>query len=145
MERRSFRIVCSALGSHRDHRLHVTLAAVAAAAAAIAAVVAAVRRLLVLAPSLGVGQLVVLLPAHAPVLEPHLHLALAQAQRVRHLDAAAPRQVAAEVELLLQLQHLLTRVGRAQALRLRAHVVGVDCKIDMKKKMKKKIAKIKER
>lgn len=141
---RSFRIVCprqsvrrpefsSALGSHGDHRLHLTVSSVAAAAAAVAAVVVAVRRLLVLAPSLGVGQLVVFLPAHAPVLEPHLYLPLAQAQRVRHLDTAASSQVAAKVELLLQLQHLLTSVGRAQALRLWAHVVGVDCKIYMNK------------
>lgn len=79
---------------------------------AVVVVVVAVRRFLVFAPSFGIRQLVVFLPAHAPVLEPHLHLPLAQAQRVGHLDPAAAREVAAEVELLLELQNLLARVGR---------------------------------
>lgn len=81
-------------------------------AAVAAAVVVAVRRLLVFAPSFGVRQLVVFLPAHAPILEPHLHLPLGQAERVGHLHAPAAREVSAEVELLLELQNLLARVGR---------------------------------
>lgn len=80
---------------------------------AAAVVVVAVRCFLVFAPSFSIRQLVVFLPAHAPVLEPHLHLPLAQAQRVGHLDAAAAREVAAEVELLLEFQDLLARVGCA--------------------------------
>jgi hypothetical protein len=51
---------------------------------------------------LRVGQLVVLLPLHAAVLEPDFDLPLGQTQRVRDLDASPPRQVAVEVELLLQ-------------------------------------------
>ena len=57
-----------------------------------------------------------LLPLHAPVLEPDLDLALAQVQHVRQLDAPTARQVAVEVELLLQLQRLVTSVGRARPL-----------------------------
>ena len=107
----------NAAASHGYHRLHaavVTAAAVVVVVVVVAVVVVVVvvRRLLVFAPSFGVGQLVVLLPAHAPVLEPHLHLPLGQAERVGHLDAAAAREVAAEVELLLELQNLLARVGR---------------------------------
>lgn len=85
------------------HCLHFAIAVV---------VVVVVRCFLVFAPSFGIRQLVVFLPAHAPVLEPHLHLPLGQAQRVGHLNAAAAREVAAEVELLLELQNLLARVGR---------------------------------
>lgn len=85
--------------SHGDHRLHVAVAVVVAV-------------LLVFAPSFGVRQLVVFLPAHAPVLEPHLHLPLGETERVGHLDASAAREVTAEVELLLELQNLLARVGR---------------------------------
>lgn len=89
------------------HCLHFAIAVVVAVV-----VVVAVRCFLVFAPSFGIRQLVVFLPAHAPVLEPHLHLPLGQTQRVGHLNAAAAREVAAEVELLLELQNLLARVRR---------------------------------
>lgn len=113
--------------SHGDHRLHAVAAAAAAAVAAVAAAVfVVVRCFLAFAPSLCVRQLVVLFPSHASVLEPHLHLPLAQAQRVRHLDAAAARQVAAEVELFLQLKDLLARISRPQTLWLRAWMVRID-------------------
>ncbi len=69
------------------------------------------------------GHLVLLLPLHAPVLEPDLDLALREAERVGDLDAPATRQVAVEVELLLQLQGLVAGVGRPLPLRL---AVGVD-------------------
>ena len=59
----------------------------------------------------GIEQFVLLLPLHAAVLEPDLDLALREAQRVRDLDAPPPREVAVEVELLLQLQGLVARVG----------------------------------
>lgn len=71
------------------------------------------RHCYLLLASFGVGQLVVLLPAHASVLEPNLDLALGQAQHVGNLDPAAAREVATEVELFLQLQYLLARVSRA--------------------------------
>ena len=61
-------------------------------------------------------QFVIFLPLHAPVLEPDLDLALGQAQGVRDLDAPPPRQVAVVVELLLQLQGLVARVGLAASL-----------------------------
>ena len=66
--------------------------------------------------NLGVGQLMVFFPLHTPVLEPDLDLALGQAERVRDLDAPPPRQVAVVVELLLQLQRLVARVGLAASL-----------------------------
>lgn len=47
-----------------------------------------------------------LLLLHAAVLEPDLHLGVAEAQRTGHLQAAGPRQVPAEVKLLLQLREL---------------------------------------
>lgn len=109
------------------HRLHAVAAAAAVAVAAVVVVVV-VGRFLVFALSFGVGQLVVFLPAHAPVLEPHLHLPFGQTERVGHLDAAAAREIAAEVKLLLELQDLLSRVGRPQPLWLRAHVIWINCK-----------------
>ena len=56
------------------------------------------------------GHLVLLLPLHPPVLEPDLDLTLRQAQRVRDLDSSPPRQIPVEVELLLQLQGLISGV-----------------------------------
>ena len=61
----------------------------------------------------GIDEFIFLLPLHAAVLEPDLDLALGEAERVGYFDAAAPRQVAVEVELLLQLQRLVARVGLA--------------------------------
>ena len=61
----------------------------------------------------GIDEFIFLFPLHAAVLEPDLDLALREAERVGDLDAAAPRQVAVEVELLLQLQRLVARVGLA--------------------------------
>lgn len=66
-----------------------------------------------------------LLPLHAPVLEPDLDVALGEAQGQRQLHAARPRDVAVEQELLLELQQLGARVGSPRAfvfLRLRHHV-----------------------
>ena len=57
-----------------------------------------------------------LLPLHAPVLEPDLDLPLGEVQQVRDLDAPTARQVLVEVELLLQLQSLVARVGRTRPL-----------------------------
>ena len=51
-----------------------------------------------------------LLELHPAVLEPDLDLPLRQAQLVRHLDPPPPRQVVVRVELLLQLQRLVSRV-----------------------------------
>ena len=61
----------------------------------------------------GIDEFIFLFPLHAAVLEPDLDLALGEAERMGDLDAAAPRQVAVEVELLLQLQRLVARVGLA--------------------------------
>lgn len=47
-----------------------------------------------------------LLLLHAPVLKPDFHLSLVQLERGRDLDAPCPRQVLAEVKLLLQLRQL---------------------------------------
>jgi hypothetical protein len=76
-------------------------------------------------PTVGVGalavrraaQLVLLLRLHPPVLEPDLDLSLAEAEVVRDLYPASPRQVTVEVELLLQLEGLVARVGLPGPLR----------------------------
>ena len=65
---------------------------------------------------LGVGQLVLFLPLHASVLEPDLDLSLGETEHVRDLDASAPRQVAVEVELFLELEDLVLGVGGARTL-----------------------------
>ena len=51
---------------------------------------------------LGVGELVVFFVLHASVLEPDFDLALREAEGVGNLNAAPARQIAVEVELLLQ-------------------------------------------
>ena len=53
---------------------------------------------------------------HPSVLEPDLDLALGEAQGVGDLDAASPGQVAVVVELLLQLEGLVSRVGLSRSL-----------------------------
>lgn len=64
----------------------------------------------------GAGQRLslALLLLHAAVLEPHLHLGVAEVQRAGHLEAAGPRQVAAEMKLLLQLRELPSAEASAQ-------------------------------
>ena len=64
-------------------------------------------------------HLVVALPLHAPVLEPDLDLSLGEVQLVGELGATSTRQVAVEVELLLQLERLKARVRRTSTLRVR--------------------------
>ena len=59
-----------------------------------------------------------LLSHSPPVLEPDLDLPLSQAQGVGDLDPSSPGQVPVEVELLLQLQGLVARVGGPLPLRL---------------------------
>ncbi|GIY86974.1 hypothetical protein CDAR_290111 [Caerostris darwini] len=75
----------------------------------------------------GGGQLVLLLPLHAPVLEPDLDLPLREAECVGDLDPPPPRQVSVEVEFLFQLQRLVAGVGRPLSLCL-AHGVHTVCK-----------------
>jgi len=54
-----------------------------------------------------------LLLLHASVLEPDLDLALGEVQRHREFDATSTRQIATVVELLLELQRLMTGVRLA--------------------------------
>lgn len=68
----------------------------------------------------------VFLPLHTPILEPDLDLALGEAEGVSDLDASPSGQVAVEVELLLQLQDLLSGVGSARPLGLPSIVIGID-------------------
>lgn len=56
-------------------------------------------------------HLVFLFPLHPTVLEPDLDLSLRQAEGMGYLDAPSSRQIPIEVELLLQLQSLITRIG----------------------------------
>lgn len=74
-----------------------------------------------------VGQLVVLLPLHASILEPYFDLTLGQDERVGYLDPPTTREVAVVVELLLELQNLVPRVGRPLTLGLHAWLVGAVC------------------
>ena len=69
---------------------------------------------------------VVLLPLHAPVLEPDLDLALGEAQLVRHLNAPATRQIPVEMELFLQLQCLMPCVRSPCSLAV--DTVGAICR-----------------
>lgn len=57
-------------------------------------------------------HLMLLFPLHPSILEPDLDLTFRQAKGMRDLDATPPRQVAVEVELLLQLQRLVPGVRR---------------------------------
>ena len=72
-------------------------------------------------------HLVLLLPLHPAVLEPDLDLALGEAERMRDLDSPSSGQVAVEVELLLQLEGLITGVGGALSLRF-AVLIDSICK-----------------
>lgn len=66
-----------------------------------------------------------LLPLHAPILEPDFDVALGEAQGQRELHAAGSRDVAVKQELLLELEQLRARVGRPSAfvfLRFRHHI-----------------------
>ena len=63
-------------------------------------------------------RLVLLLVLHAPILEPNFDLPLGERQMVGDLDAAPSRQVAIIVELFLQLQSLVARVGLPAAFAL---------------------------
>ena len=58
--------------------------------------------------------MMVFLPLHASVLEPRLDLLLAQSDQAGHLQATRSTEVAAEMELFLQLQSLPPAVGRPQ-------------------------------
>ena len=56
-------------------------------------------------------RLVLLLPLHAPVLEPDLDLTLRETQSMGNLDPSPACEVPVKVELLLQLQGLITGIG----------------------------------
>lgn len=58
----------------------------------------------------------VLFLLHPPVLEPDLDLPLVKVEQAGHLHAPRPAEVAAEVELLLQLHQLRARVRGARSL-----------------------------
>jgi len=63
-------------------------------------------------------HVVFLLPLHSPVLEPDFDLSLAKVQHVGDLDASTSRQVAVEMELLLELEGLVAGVRRSGSLRV---------------------------
>ena len=58
----------------------------------------------------------VLLPFHAPVLEPDFDLSFCETQRVRDLNSPPASQVSVEVELFLELEDLMACVSRPRAL-----------------------------
>ncbi len=55
--------------------------------------------------------LVLLLPLHPTVLKPDLDLTFGEAQRVSNFDPSSPREVSVKVELLFQLQGLVSGVS----------------------------------
>lgn len=67
-------------------------------------------------------HLMLLLPLHAPVLEPDLYLSLCQAERMCNLNPSSPRQVPIEVELFLQFKCLISSVRCSLALGLSVRV-----------------------
>lgn len=58
-----------------------------------------------------VGQIVIFLEFHSPILEPNLNLPLAQCELVRNFDPSPPGQVATRMKLLLQIQYLPARIS----------------------------------
>ena len=62
--------------------------------------------------------LVLLLPLHPSVLEPDLDLPLGQTEGMSDLNPAPPSEIAVKVELLLQLQGLVSSVGLSAPLPL---------------------------
>jgi len=56
---------------------------------------------------------------HPAILEPDFDLTLGEAERVRDLNASFARQVAVELEFLLQLEGLVARIGLSTATTLR--------------------------
>jgi len=68
-----------------------------------------------------VRQPVLALPLHPAVLEPDLDLPFGEAEGVRDFDPPATGQVPVEVELLLEFEGLVARVGGSRSLRV---VVG---------------------
>lgn len=60
----------------------------------------------------------IFLPFHPTILKPDFDLPLGQVERVSDLYPAAAGEVAVEVELLLELQDLVSSVGRPLPLRL---------------------------
>lgn len=68
------------------------------------------------------GHLMLLFPLHPSILEPDLDLTFRQAKGMRDLYATPPRQVAVEVELLLQLQRLVPGVRRPLSFHLAIRV-----------------------
>ena len=67
----------------------------------------------------------VLFPLHSPVLKPDFNLPFRETEGVRDLHPAPARQVPVVVELLLELQNLLTRVRRPRALGLSSGVIWI--------------------
>jgi hypothetical protein len=61
---------------------------------------------------------------HTSVLEPNLDLSLRQAKGVRHLDPPPPRQVAVEMEFLLEFKGLVPRVSLSAPFPRRIHTWG---------------------
>ena len=79
--------------------------------------------------------MMVFLPLHASVLEPRLDLLLAQSDQAGHLQATRSTEVAAEMELFLQLQSLPPAVGRPQLPRLRRLLLQLLMKMRRIRKM----------
>jgi len=86
------------------------------------------RRIDLLRKRIGLERpLVFFLPLHASVLEPDLNLTLGEVEQVGDLDAPTSRQVPVEVELLLQLERLVSGVGRPRTFAVHANATRALC------------------
>ena len=71
------------------------------------------------------GHVVLLLPLHASVLKPDLDLSLGEREGVRDLDATTPRQVAVEMELLLEFKSLVASVRLTRSFLLETEIYNI--------------------
>lgn len=74
-------------------------------------------------------QLIIFFPLHSPVLEPDFNLSLGEAKSMCYFNPSSAGQIAVEMELLLQLQGLVARVGRSGPFAFRAAYVVCNRKV----------------
>ncbi len=75
--------------------------------------------------ALGVGQFVIFLPFHPPVLKPDFDLPFGETKSVGNLNPPPPGQVPVKMKLLFELQNLLPGVCCSGPFGLRSCVIRV--------------------
>lgn len=89
-----------------------------------------------------IGQFVVFLPFHPPVLEPDFDLSFGKAQTVSNLYPPTSGQVPVKMELFFQFQNLLPGVCCPGSLGFPSGVIGVDYIYNIQEKKIRRIIKI---